>query len=438
MGQTTELLKRRYSSAGKVENAGLIDTAFIKSVSRTSSPMGESFNSFITVSGGTGWGPNRSSVTTISSMGAAGARRGNGSFQQIRNSKGRVSGEVRFSEAMVKATDSGDAAAARIILISSQEHLAHFGPMAEHWISHESEFPWLFRGTLSASGLITLTSSPEHIARLREDMVLVQATTEGGAINGAGAPIVALDRFSAIPTITVGASTSNFTPTNPASWVTTADVFYYALGMSNGATPMGKDSGTNHTFAIDSLSSWCPATSAGLAGVFKGMNRTTDNILGGVRITAAEAATMNLLQRAEALAVRGKTRAGWGNGPKKLFVHTTRFNQMQHLLQQTDSRERGFRASEGKAEIGYNYIDIVSTGARVHVVECPAWCPNTMWMMEPGDWNLHSDAGWPSVIDDDGLRLIRDRDNDEYVMQYSGYGSLRTAAPHRLGRCPAN
>lgn len=435
MGQATELLKRRYSSGEKVENAGLLDTKFLKDVKRTVNPQGESFNSFITVSGGVGWSGNRASAVAISNQ-AVGTGRGNGSFQQIRNSWGKIAGEVRFQEMLIKATDSGDAAAGRHLLMLSQEHLAQFGPMAESWISHADSFLYLFRGTLSTNGLITLTSNPEHISRVRQDMIIVQGgATPGAALASNNGFVVGIDRFGATPTITVSSS-SGGAGANPATWATTAGLYYYALG-THSATGMALDQGVNSAFMIDNFASWCPEA-APSSTPYKTMNRAQDNLLGGVRLTAAEVATMNLLQRAEALAVRGKTRAGWDNNEKMCFVHTIRFNQMQQLLQQSDNRERGYRMSEGRAEYGYNYINMVSTGANIRIVECPMWDPDVMWIIDPSLWNLHSHAGWPSVVNDDGLRMIRDAENDEFRMQYTGYGSLRTHAPHKIGRCPAN
>src|SRR5688572_31364890 len=85
-------------------------TRFLSAVKRSVNPDGESFNSFIQISAGVGWGGTRSGARAIANQGG---RRGNGSFQQIRNAQGCLKGEVVVTEREVKRGNSGDAAALR-------------------------------------------------------------------------------------------------------------------------------------------------------------------------------------------------------------------------------------------------------------------------------------------------------------------------------------
>ncbi len=220
-------------------------------------------------------------------------------------------------------------------------------------------------------------------------------------------------------------------------------MFAFMLGVyapSNGGA--GIDAGVDGTtsgFVIDNLSSWCPAT-APSATPFKNMVRTVDELLGGVRLLAAEVVNLNILQRLEKLAVVARSRFGWKRNKKTCaYVHTTRFNEASQLLQRTDVRQAGYSVSEsGKGKTGYNYIVITSVAAEIRLEEGPMFDPDIAWMTSPEDWTLHSAHGYPAIMDDDGLKWIRDPNNDSYALQYTGYGSVRTMNPTGLARCPLN
>src|SRR5688572_10809452 len=102
------MLKRKYSTGEKVENASVVHTRFLKDVKRLTDPGGESFNSFLIISGGVGWSGTRAGAQAIADQGGS---RGNGAFQQIRNSYGKIAGEVTIREFAIKQAESGSAAA---------------------------------------------------------------------------------------------------------------------------------------------------------------------------------------------------------------------------------------------------------------------------------------------------------------------------------------
>ena len=64
MAQTyaEQLLKRKYSSNQKVVNQSVVDTRFLRDIKRTVSPGGESWNSFLIISGGVGWTGTRTAA----------------------------------------------------------------------------------------------------------------------------------------------------------------------------------------------------------------------------------------------------------------------------------------------------------------------------------------------------------------------------------------
>lgn len=431
-----DFLKRKYSSAGKVENAAHVNTVLLRDIPRTQSPGGESFNSFLTVSGGVGWSGTRAGAQAIANQGGD---RGNGVFQQIRNSYGKVAGEVTIDEFAVKQGNDANAAAIRAIGAHVDSHLDGFGQMAE-WMILGHRGMYVATGTIS-SGVVTLTSNPEHITRIRNDMVLVASDNNGttGSLLGSGSQgfVISVSRSGSSPTFTVS-TTSGGSAGTPSGW--TGTMFFFIVGThfpANGGG--GIDGGTNRNFVIDTLDSWVPATTGELSANFKNMDQTADEVLGGVRLTTGQVATLDLLERIELLATTGRSRFGWrDDGGVKCYVHTTRFNEMNQLLQRTDVRNRGYSGASEMTKYGYRHIMLASRACNIEVCDSPMADENTAWVLRPSAWNLHSSAGWPSVVNEDGLRFSRNPTSDSFSLQYTGYGSLRTEDPSKTGRAPLN
>lgn len=442
MGNTysEQLFKRKYATGAQVMNLALVDTVFVDAISRSISPDGESFNSFVQISGGVGWSNTRRGARAIANQGG---RRGNGSFQQIRNSQGCLKGEVTVDEREVKRGNSGDAAALRAMAAHVDGHLSQSGQMLEWMISCKSRGLAICTGTIS-SGVVTITSNAEHINRIRPDMVFVASAADGtsGSLLGGGSQgfVIKCGRSGSSPTFTVS-PTSGGAAGTPAGW--TGTMFFFIIDVyapSNGGA--GNDNGVDGStsgFVLDTFDSWCNDT-APSATLFKNMDRTYDELLGGIRLLAAEVVNLNILQRIEKLAVVARSRYGWKRGTKTVaYVHTTRFSEASQLLQRTDVRQAGYNVSDsGKGKAGYNYIVITTTAVEVRLEEGPMFDPDVCWMTNTDDWNLHSAHGLPAIMDDDGLKWVRDPNTDSYALQYTGYGSLRTENPKALARCPLN
>lgn len=441
MGNTysEQLLKRKYSTAEKVANLALMPTRFLSAVKRTVNPDGESFNSFIQISAGVGWSGTRSGARAVANQGG---RRGNGSFQQIRNSQGCLKGEVVVTEREVKRGNSGDAAALRAMGAHVDGHLKQSGQMLEWIATCASAGLAVCSGTIS-SGVVTITSNAEHINRVRPDMILVASANDGttGSLLGGNSQgfVTRVGRSGAAPTFTVS-TVSGGSAGTPTGW--TGTMSFFMLGMYAPANlGAGNDNGVDGDtsgFVLDTLASWNPS-SAPSATLFKNMDRTVDEVLAGIRLTASEVAGLNILQRIEKLAIVAVSRYGWTDAKKCAYVHTTRFNEASQLLQRTDVREAGYKVTDqGKTKYGYKYIELTCVGADIRLEEGPMFDPDICWMTDPEDWTLHSAAGIPSVMDDDGLKWVRDPNTDTYALQYTGYGSLRTENPASLARCPLN
>lgn len=441
MGNTysEQMFKRRYSGA-KPMNLSLVDTVFLDDVSKTISPDGDSFNSFVQISGGVGWSGTRSGARAIANQGG---RRGNGSFQQIRNAQGCLKGEVTIDEREVKRGNSGDAAALRAMAAHVEGHLAMCGQTLEWMATAADRGLAVCQGTIS-SGVVTITSNAEHINRVRPDMIFVASAADGksGSLLGGGSQgfVRKVGRSGSSPTFTVS-PTSGGAAGTPSGW--TGTMYFFMLDVyapdNGGAGTDGGVDGSTSGFVLDTLDSWCNST-APSSTLFKNMDRTFDELLGGIRLLAAEVVNLNILQRIEKLAIVARSRFGWKRGTKTVaYVHTTRFAEASQLLQRTDVRQAGYNVSDsGKGKAGYNYIVITTTAVEVRLQEGPSFDPDVCWMTNTEDWTLHSAHGLPAIMDDDGLKWVRDPNTDSYALQYTGYGSLRTENPKALARCPLN
>lgn len=442
MGNTyaEQMFKRRYKSGEQVTNLSVVDTVILDEIPRSISPDGESFNSFVQVSGGVAWSATRSAVRAMANQGG---RRGNGSFQQIRNAQGCLKGEVTIDEREVKRGNSGDAAALRAMAGHVEGHLSMAGQTLEWMVTAGSRGLAICAGTIAA-GVVTITSNAEHINRLRPDIILVASAADGtsGALLGGASQgfVLKCGRSGSSPTFTVS-PTSGGAAGTPAGWAGT--MFFFILGVyAPGNGGAGNDNGVDGAtsgFLLDTFDSWCNAT-APSATLFKNMDRTFDELLGGVRLTAAEVVNLNILQRLEKLAIVARSRFGWKRGTKvNAYVHTVRFGEASQLLQRTDVRQAGYNVTEsGKGKAGYNYIVITTTAVEIKLQESPMVDPDIAWMTDLSKWNLHSAHGLPAIMDDDGLKWVRDPNTDSYALQYTGYGSLRSEDPKGLARCPLN
>lgn len=447
MGNTypEQLLKRKYDSRTKVENLALVDTGFLQKVPRSAGPDGDSFTSFIQISGGVAWAGTRQGARAIAGQGG---RRGNGSFQQIKNSAGALKGECEVRERDVARGNSGDAAALRAIAATVDGHIAQFGQMVEWMAMADNVAMEICTGQI-VDGVITINSHVEHVTRVRQDMLLVASATAGtsGSLLGSGSIgyVQRVGRLGSSPTISVSA-TSGGTVGTPTGWTesTTLHFFMYqTYAPSNGGAGIdaGVDGDTSG-FVFDSIESWNPASgSVTLSTPFKTMNRATEDLLAGITLDSTDVANLNILQRIEKLAVVGRSRGGWKRDRMvNAYVHTVRFNEAAQLLRREDVRQAGYHmTNSGKAETGYKFIELTCIGADIRLEECPLYDPNICRMMNPEDWNIHSSHGFPQVVSDiDGLRWIRDKDNDTYVLQYSAYPSIRTRNPAMTAQCPLN
>lgn len=439
---TEQLLKRRYDDREIVANLSLVDTGVLGDFRRLSEADGDSWTSFVEISGGIAWSGTRAAVRGMANQGGD---RGNGSFQQIKNSTGAMKGECQIRERVVKRANKKDASAMRAVAASINGHLRQFGQLTEWMAMGASVDMRICTGTI-ASGVITITSHAEHVTRVLQDMVLVAATapgTSGSLVAPAKAYVQRVTRFGSTPQIHVS-PTSGGAIATPTGWPEATTLYLFIDGMfapGNGGS--GIDSGTDGDeggFIFDTIESWNPAA-APTSAPFKTMNRTVDDRLGGVRLTAAEVANLNNLQRVEKLAVVGRSRGGWDRNRMVLaLVHTVTFHGITQLLRTDEMRQRGFRIKdEGKASTGYNYVEIVCIGGEIRLEECPLYEPTICRMLDPDDWEIMSAGGFPEVVQEqDGLKWIRDPDTDSYVLQYSAYPGIRTRNPGRTAQCPMN
>ena len=445
MGNTyaEQVLKKKYDSRTKIDSIAFQDVGFINDIPRTVGPDGEDFTSFLELSGGIGWSGTRQAARAAAGQGA---QRGNGSFQAIKNSAGAIKGEARVRQRDVERGNEGSAAALRAVAASVDGHLKNFGPMVE-WMATNSSVDMRLCTITIASGVCTITSNPEHINRVIEDMTLVASTTPGtsGSLVGSGSIgyVKAVTHLGATPTFSVSPSSGGAVGT-PSGWPEATTLYVFLNGVyapSNGGAGIdGGTDGDESGFVLDTIESWNPAAgSVSLSAPFKTMVRSTNDLMAGITLTAAEVANLNILQRIEKLAVVGRSRGRWPrNRMVNAYVQTIRFNEAAQLIKREDMRMAGFALKDqGKAKTGYNYIVITCIGGEIRLEECPLYEPDVCRMLNPDDGNIHSAAGFPNVVGDiDGLKWIRDPDTDQYVLQYSAHASLRFRNPGMLAQCP--
>lgn len=273
--------------------------------------------------------------------------------------------------------------------------------------------------TLGGSGVCTLANA-DDVANIEVGQILVVSANDGSSsahvliVGSAVGYVVAVNRNAGTFTVSATSGGAGGTPTN---W--TGTMYGFRDGDFGGAS-------ANRIFL--GLGAWIPAADPS-ATVFEGIDRTLDIArLSGVRLSAAEVSGLGIEQRLKKLVTRMRGR-NFGPGPTDIYLNPEKWQALADSLE-----SRGYREIGGSATFNYDKLTIAMGGKKVEIYADP-FCPySTAFALNMDTIKLASYEKIPTVINGDGLNMLRKTSSNDYEHRLQAYPAFCIASPGYCGR----
>jgi len=177
----------------------------------------------------------------------------------------------------------------------------------------------------------------------------------------------------------------------------------------------------------DGIPVYVPKTAAEAATTKYGVVRANDvTRLAGLRHVTAQGATVK-----ECLLLALARCAREGISPDSCPMHPDDLQAM--VLTEQGQVQYTRSAAAGKLEVGFNgeSIRVVSpTGLAVDVYPDAGVKKGECWLLTGSSWEYHyAGGGFPELLQDDGVPMLRESDDDTYTWRLGAIGNLVCTAP---------
>jgi hypothetical protein len=276
-------------------------------------------------------------------------------------------------------------------------------------------------GTISV-GVVTLADK-EAIANVHIGMILVASAADGStstdALLGSGSAGYVIARDPNAGTFTVSA-TSGGSAGVPSGW--TGTMYFFRDGDFGG---------TGATDIFKGLGFWVPSSAPGGTDSCYGVNRSTNGLLHGVRLSSSETTNMPIDQRCKRLVTRMTGRFS-GPGPDRIYMNPERWQDLADLAE-----TRGQRPLDGKiGSLNFSYLQLAMGGKFVKIY-ADRFCPlSTAFALRMKNWKMRSYGGVPSVLTSPTYKMLLLSAADTYEHRLVAFPVFSTNAPSYNGRTP--
>lgn len=267
-------------------------------------------------------------------------------------------------------------------------------------------------GTVSAfaGGATTITlGNTEDVVGWEKGMVITACTTEdSGVLHNSGATLTvsAVNRATGVITFSAGV-------TSTIAALTTSDSMFAYGDRESAASPSRT--------CVSGLKAWIPQ-SAPTSTTFLTVDRSLDPTrLGGQRVDGSAVPIEEAL-------IDGAVQVGREAGVlSHYFVSFANWAKLEKAL---GARVRYSQESvAGTAGIGFKAIEVSGPGGVIKVI-ADAYCPSdTAFGLSMDTWKLYSMGPMISVLDEDGLSMLRQTDANGYESRHASYLELGCDAP---------
>ena len=443
-----EWLKDQFEQPGRIIAMSNRKTVFKDKIS-VRQDSGENFRQPALLHGGRAWADSRAAAQAISNDNEANLA----PFEFI-SYVGKIKGNLLILHDEIAATGNSRerlGAYAKTLQVKVDNQLQAFGSRINRGVLGPPGM-WLFRGIL-ASGVITLTAADANrIAFVEPRADQLQSSANDGSSSahsllGSGSIgyVVSLTgRFGAAPTVTVAASFGGSAAT-PAGWTEGSQIYFYYRGDFKG----GIDTGAKFGHRIDSIQAWVTATDA--TDTYKNVDRSRDPRMSGVKLISTDVTTLGVEEVFEELFDVGRERANWSGG-KEMFVGTRRFRQLSRHLEsrrmrtgdgKTAKRERkdggDKRYASAGATFSYDTITLNHQSGAYEIIDEVDMPNDYILATNTEDWEFVHYDGFPHLLDDDGVDMLRKTSEDDYEMRWTTSASFKPKKDANItetGRAP--
>ena len=265
----------------------------------------------------------------------------------------------------------------------------------------------------SPSADTTLELIEGHAVNFEVGMRIKGSATDGSALYEGVLEVTAVNRDDDVLTVSVNSTTG-------IPSLTTSDFLYVEGDAANG--------GSNIKMA--GLDSWLPSSVS--ATSFFGVDRTLDTTrLGGQRQTFTGTSTNNIHETLVQAAVKTGREGG---RPDAVFMNPTDWAELalslegQSITSSAISRRR-YDSDDKNAMLGFSSLQLACPTGIVDVYadhNCPI---NVAYLLQLDTWKLKSLGSAPRLLDFDGLKGVRQSNEDGVEYRWGYYGNLLCTAP---------
>lgn len=258
------------------------------------------------------------------------------------------------------------------------------------------------------SGAVITLDDPNSVVWFERKMILQLSAddgTGGGGVEAGTVTILSVDRdqgkITCTGNVTAGIATA------------AAGQFIFRNGTYNAV--------------FDGIPKWIPKTPALAATALYGVTRSNDvSRLAGLRFASAQGA--NII---EALLLAMARCAREGIEPTACPMHPD--DLLALVMAGQDKVQYSRNGVSGKLEVGFSgdSIKVVSpTGLAVEVYPDAGVTKGDGWLLTLSSWEYHYAGGaLPELLQDDGVPMLRESDDDTYTWRVGGYGNLMCVSP---------
>lgn len=181
------------------------------------------------------------------------------------------------------------------------------------------------------------------------------------------------------------------------------------------------------------LAGWIPETTPTSSDSFEGVNRSAHaSALAGNRMSLGSLSLQEGLRKLAAQCrIYGAQSMRQKDGGMSLIgtMHTDRWTELETELHSEGIRD--FVHEVG--EFGYSAIRMRTPAGMVDIYGDP-FCPyNYAWLLDTKTWKLRSAGGMPEIFDDDGVKILREGDANQYEGRAGWIAAAGCAAPGNNG-----
>lgn len=254
-------------------------------------------------------------------------------------------------------------------------------------------------GTIAA-GVITLTNASDS-TKFSLNQALQAASSDGAAPRAAVGYVVAISR--AAGTLTVSATLGG-AAASPAGWAA-ADVLLNQ-GDSNSK--------------ISGLDAWLPFADP-TSALFYGVDRTVDRVaLAGVAYDGSSQGIEEALQDGLNLV------SNIGDGSTDYVI--THPNSLTALIKSLGSKVQ-IVDMVASPTISFRGVEIQGPRGMVKVLADRNCNAKTAYALQMDTWQFLSVGEAPSLVEEDGVSMLRSPTSDSFQLQFAAYGNLACNAP---------